>query len=244
MSISTIVLISMVVLATGYVLYGRFLRRQFGPDDPQPTPAWEFQDGVDYVPAKMPLLLGQHHRECDRFDRVEGSLSVEVVLPGRFNQQRDPAPRCRGNGNRAKPGEPTVEECRQVRGWRGTRLFQFLLEFVESRFVVVHRQAAPDDGKVEAVGVCLSLLPADSAVRGDFPGQLATSKCACARLRAVIRQQDPSTLAEKEIAMNVENVELQAVAEVAKTDEAIELLALSLDDLDLVAGGSSLGSLL
>ena len=41
--------------------------------------------------------------------------------------------------------------------------------------------------------------------------------------------------------MNVEHVELQAVAEVAKTDETIEILALSLDDLDLVGGGSSLG---
>ena len=41
--------------------------------------------------------------------------------------------------------------------------------------------------------------------------------------------------------MNVEHVELQAVAEVAKTDETIEMLALSLDDLDLVGGGSSLG---
>jgi len=41
--------------------------------------------------------------------------------------------------------------------------------------------------------------------------------------------------------MNVENVELQAVAEVARIDEAFEVLALSLDDLDLVAGGSSLG---
>ena len=44
--------------------------------------------------------------------------------------------------------------------------------------------------------------------------------------------------------MNVETVELKAVAEVAKTDEAIELLALSIEDLDLVAGGSSLGTLL
>jgi hypothetical protein len=44
--------------------------------------------------------------------------------------------------------------------------------------------------------------------------------------------------------MNVETVELKAVAEVAKTDESIELLALSIEDLDLVAGGSSLGSLI
>lgn len=60
MTISLIVVISIAVLAAGYILYGRFLRKQLGPDDAQPTPAWEFKDGVDYVPAKMPLLLGQH----------------------------------------------------------------------------------------------------------------------------------------------------------------------------------------
>ena len=39
--------------------------------------------------------------------------------------------------------------------------------------------------------------------------------------------------------MNVETVELQSRRiEVAKTDEAVEVLSLSLDDLDLVAGGS------
>ena len=41
--------------------------------------------------------------------------------------------------------------------------------------------------------------------------------------------------------MNIETVELNAVAEVAKTEETIELLTLSLDDLDIVAGGASLG---
>ena len=43
--------------------------------------------------------------------------------------------------------------------------------------------------------------------------------------------------------MNVEHVELQAVAEVAKTDQVAEVLSLSIDDLDLVAGGASLGAL-
>ena len=44
--------------------------------------------------------------------------------------------------------------------------------------------------------------------------------------------------------MNVEAVELKAVAEAAKTDEVIELLALEIDDLDLVGGGVSLGCLI
>jgi len=39
--------------------------------------------------------------------------------------------------------------------------------------------------------------------------------------------------------MNIETLELNAVAEAAKNDDAFELLALSMDDLDLVGGGAS-----
>jgi hypothetical protein len=41
--------------------------------------------------------------------------------------------------------------------------------------------------------------------------------------------------------MNVNTLELDAIAEVAKADGAFELLALSLDDLDLVGGGQVIG---
>ena len=43
--------------------------------------------------------------------------------------------------------------------------------------------------------------------------------------------------------MNVETVELQTTIEAAKANEVVEVLSLSLDDLDLVAGGTSLGAL-
>jgi hypothetical protein len=43
--------------------------------------------------------------------------------------------------------------------------------------------------------------------------------------------------------MNTETFELPAVADASRTDEGVDVLALSLDDLDLVAGGSSLGIL-
>jgi hypothetical protein len=43
--------------------------------------------------------------------------------------------------------------------------------------------------------------------------------------------------------MNIETLELNAVAETAKNEEALELFALSIDDLDLVGGGCTLGSL-
>jgi len=55
------------------------------------------------------------------------------------------------------------------------------------------------------------------------------------------KTEEINQLAEKETAMNVETVELQTIVEVAKTAEVVEVLSLSLDDLDLVGGGSSLG---
>jgi len=42
--------------------------------------------------------------------------------------------------------------------------------------------------------------------------------------------------------MNIETLELN-VAETVKTDEGLELLALSIDDLDLVGGGCIVGAL-
>ncbi len=38
-----------VLLIIGYLLYGKFVTKVFGPDD-RPTPAYAQQDGVDYVP--------------------------------------------------------------------------------------------------------------------------------------------------------------------------------------------------
>jgi hypothetical protein len=42
--------------------------------------------------------------------------------------------------------------------------------------------------------------------------------------------------------MNVEITEYKAVEETVKTDDAFDILALSLDDLDLVGGGTAIGS--
>ncbi len=58
--ISTAVIISIILLAIGYLTYGRFITKKFDLDDSKPTPACIINDGVDYVPAKASLLLGQH----------------------------------------------------------------------------------------------------------------------------------------------------------------------------------------
>ena len=43
--------------------------------------------------------------------------------------------------------------------------------------------------------------------------------------------------------MNVETTELKAVEQVVATDETLDILALSFDDLDLIGGGVTIGAL-
>ncbi|TAL29629.1 MAG: carbon starvation protein A [Spirochaetes bacterium] len=54
------VIISIAALALGYFTYGRFITKSFNLDDSKQTPSCAINDGVDYVPAKASLLLGQH----------------------------------------------------------------------------------------------------------------------------------------------------------------------------------------
>jgi len=55
-----IVLTAVFLLLAGYRFYGRVLSKQMELDNSRQTPAEQFNDGVDFVPAKMSLLLGQH----------------------------------------------------------------------------------------------------------------------------------------------------------------------------------------
>ncbi len=42
--------IALVALLIGYLVYGKFVERLFGPDDHRKTPAYSQADGVDYIP--------------------------------------------------------------------------------------------------------------------------------------------------------------------------------------------------
>jgi hypothetical protein len=75
--------------------------------------------------------------------------------------------------------------------------------------------------------------------RGDFPASPKPSKSTPCTPPSVL-QNETKTTAEEDT-MNVDTLELNAVAEAAMTEEAVEILALSIDDLDLVGGGSQLG---
>ena len=57
---TTVVIASLVAFAAAYRLYGTFLERRFGIDPHAPTPAVSQEDRVDYVPSRLPVLMGHH----------------------------------------------------------------------------------------------------------------------------------------------------------------------------------------
>ena len=60
MTALVIIIAAIVLLLAGYIVYGSWLAKQWGIDPKKKTPAFEKQDGVDYVPAKPAVLMGHH----------------------------------------------------------------------------------------------------------------------------------------------------------------------------------------
>lgn len=54
-------LVVLLIFIAGYLLYGNFLSRILGVDEKKKTPAFSKFDGIDYIPAKNPIVLFGHH---------------------------------------------------------------------------------------------------------------------------------------------------------------------------------------
>jgi carbon starvation protein len=72
--IAIVVLVSIAVLTAGYFTYGRYLSQRMRLDDSRQTPACAMEDGVDYVPAKASLLLGQHFSAISAAGPIVGPI--------------------------------------------------------------------------------------------------------------------------------------------------------------------------
>lgn len=55
-----LIIIAAIAFLTAYITYGKFIAKGLGIDSSIKTPAHTMRDGVDYVPAKAPVLLGHH----------------------------------------------------------------------------------------------------------------------------------------------------------------------------------------
>ena len=72
-----LLIISVAVLLAGYVLYGRWLCKQWGVgENDKPTPAHTLEDGIDYVPAKAPILMGHHFSSIAGAGPITGPIGA------------------------------------------------------------------------------------------------------------------------------------------------------------------------
>ena len=58
MNAAVLLILSIAILAAGYVFYGGWLAKQWGIDPSRKTPAHELEDGMDYVPGGQPVTSG------------------------------------------------------------------------------------------------------------------------------------------------------------------------------------------
>jgi carbon starvation protein len=73
-----VVLISIVCFVIAYVTYGAWLAKQWGVDPSRKTPAHTRGDGVDYVPAKAPVLLGHHFASIAGAGPITGPIAAAI----------------------------------------------------------------------------------------------------------------------------------------------------------------------
>ena len=73
-----IVLIGIVVLAAGYLLYGRWLARKWGIDPKAKTPAYTHEDGQDYVPSSKFTVFSHQFSSIAGAGPVTGPILASV----------------------------------------------------------------------------------------------------------------------------------------------------------------------
>ncbi len=72
-----LVLVGSALLLCGYIFYGRWLCKEWGVGESnEPTPAHTMEDGIDYVPAKAPVLMGHHFSSIAGAGPITGPISA------------------------------------------------------------------------------------------------------------------------------------------------------------------------
>ncbi len=71
--------ICVAILFCGYMFYGRWLAKQWGVGEGDiPTPAHTMNDGIDYVPAKAPVLMGHHFSSIAGAGPITGPIGAAM----------------------------------------------------------------------------------------------------------------------------------------------------------------------
>ena len=71
-------IIAIVVLGGAYLLYGRYLQNKWGIDPNAKTPAYEMEDGVDYVPADTNVVFGHQFASIAGAGPINGPIQAAI----------------------------------------------------------------------------------------------------------------------------------------------------------------------
>lgn len=78
MNAVVILLVGIAILVIAYLTYGKWLAGQWGVDPSRKTPAHELEDGMDYCPAKSPVLMGHHFSSIAGAGPINGPIQAAV----------------------------------------------------------------------------------------------------------------------------------------------------------------------
>lgn len=71
-------IIAIVVLGGAYLIYGRYLAKKWGIDVNAKTPAYELEDGVDYVPADTNVVFGHQFASIAGAGPINGPIQAAI----------------------------------------------------------------------------------------------------------------------------------------------------------------------
>lgn len=71
-------IIAIVVLGGAYLIYGRYLANKWGIDPNAKTPAYELEDGVDYVPADTNVVFGHQFASIAGAGPINGPIQAAI----------------------------------------------------------------------------------------------------------------------------------------------------------------------
>ncbi len=74
----TMMILAVVVLGGAYLIYGRYLAKKWGVDPEAKTPAYELEDGVDYVPADTNVVFGHQFASIAGAGPINGPIQAAM----------------------------------------------------------------------------------------------------------------------------------------------------------------------
>ena len=71
-------IIAIIVLGGAYLIYGRYLANLWGIDENAKTPAYEMEDGIDYVPADTNVVFGHQFASIAGAGPINGPIQAAI----------------------------------------------------------------------------------------------------------------------------------------------------------------------